>query len=229
MATFGELQSRVRANIIDLPSNVSSRVPDLINQAIRELEDRHNFIGMQAFHTPISTIGTNSLGTLPTNWKESYGDATYISDPNTNENLPLKWLGSYSQGAILFPSTRPGPPQLLNNPTATSLFVLPFPDGRSLYSDGEYRFFIPYYSYLPELVNSGDTNFFTDRASLYIEQWATGEAFPRNWDEERAAFWKQLAENSYISIRNTDKRRQLQGITTLVPHWQGARSPEVPL
>ena len=48
MATFLELMTEVRGNIIDLPTFVTNNVPSYVNRAIRELQNKHNFKVMEA-------------------------------------------------------------------------------------------------------------------------------------------------------------------------------------
>lgn len=46
--TYSELQSRVATRVIDLPTNVQAEVPMLVNEALFELQTRHNFKVMEA-------------------------------------------------------------------------------------------------------------------------------------------------------------------------------------
>lgn len=46
--TYSELQSRVNTRVIDLPTAVQSEVPLLVNEALYELQTRHNFKVMEA-------------------------------------------------------------------------------------------------------------------------------------------------------------------------------------
>jgi hypothetical protein len=46
--TYTELQSRVATRVIDLPANVLAEVPLLVNEALFEIQTRHNFKVMEA-------------------------------------------------------------------------------------------------------------------------------------------------------------------------------------
>ena len=46
--TYLELQTRVQTRIIDLPAAVQAEVPQLVNEALYELQSRHNFKCMEA-------------------------------------------------------------------------------------------------------------------------------------------------------------------------------------
>src|ERR1700730_7807184 len=46
--TYTELQTRVQTRIIDLPAAVQAEVPQLVNEAMYELQSRHNFKCMEA-------------------------------------------------------------------------------------------------------------------------------------------------------------------------------------
>lgn len=47
VGTYTELQSRVQTRVIDLPPNVLGEVPQLVNEALFELQTRHNFKCME--------------------------------------------------------------------------------------------------------------------------------------------------------------------------------------
>lgn len=120
----------------------------------------------------------------------------------------------------------------------------PYPDGQSNYTgtttvpmpDGlgnalsvpatQYPILLPYFRYLPPLVQGTDQNWFTDNAEDFIVWYASAQGFRLNWDFEKAEMLEDMAlGKSYretgkvggdaLRVINIDKRRALRGLGTL--------------
>lgn len=230
--TFLDIKTQVLANVIDLPPSVIAVVPKLINDAIRAAERRYNFKYMENTATFTTVVGQLLLGTTA-DFKEYRDQGPYVQRQYarayaltvTNDN------GDPNRDVLLNPAQPRSPKYIMNsmsNPTNVfTFYVLPYPDLLSDWDDGNYKIYIPYYKYSPLLVNDGDTNWLANNADDYIIEKATGEALKKDWDYNGASVWLQSAENKFIEIRNTDKKLRLSGVTTLVPHWEGANQSMV--
>lgn len=230
--TFKQLQDRVKSNVIDLPTAIVTAVPRLINSAMRQLQVDHDFKIMEALFQPTTVIATRSLGAVPADFKEYRGEPWFLKNDSTITKVSLanKREDIYSaidENDSYFPMVIL---QAVQSDTQGNgdFWVYPLPDGASDYTDGEYRMKIPYWAFLNDLVNDGDTNWFTNRADLYLEYKATAEAFMRNWDAERSVVWEQKAAIEHKQILKLDKLLRLStGSNTLVPLWKGANSPKL--
>lgn len=231
MATFSELQTRVQRRVIDLPAAVQAEIPTLINEAMKQLQRRHNFKVMERVVSFTTVAGTQVLGAVPSDWKE-WRDFPFHTE-NLGRSVPMSNANAQTGPKMYYPTDAEGFPQIIveSEPideAGTRNFILwPIPDGNSDYDDGEYRITIPYWAYLPKLSDSSATNWFTVEAEEYLVNKATAEAFSLDWDEERMAVWSQLAESQAQQIILTDKRNRLAGVNTLVPHYKGALSPNI--
>ena len=223
MATFTELQDRVSRRVIDLPAAVLAEVPDLVNEALREIQERHNFKVMEAVSAQYITVdAVRNLAVVPTDFKEWRGKP-YLSyfAGGTKELM----IGPNAQQVLrrLEPEDT-GYPMILKDgepvdEDGTRYFeVWPLSDVNSDWADGEYRVTVPYWRYLDPLVATGDTNWFTNKAPLYLIYKAVSEAFAIDWDEERMAVWNQKAELQYNKIVLVDKKFRLSNVTAFVPH-----------
>lgn len=220
--TFSEIQTEVERRLIDLPAAVQAAVPTLINQAIRDLEDVHNFKVMEATATPTTVLNTRVLAALPTRWKEARGRPWFEEDtggitlleysPDTNSAL----MQHNDDGVG-------GEPDLLVL-TPTGIEIYPLSDGNSDFGDGEYRVFIPFWQYAADLVAPADTNWFTANAAAYIIDKATADGFKIDWDEGRASFWDKEADKRFRKVINKDKYEWLATTDTLALNT-GARGP----
>ncbi len=79
MADFWTLQTRVQRRVIDLPASVISEVPDLINEAIRDLQDSHNFHVMRTLTEETTAAATRALLAKPALFKQLRGRPFYTS------------------------------------------------------------------------------------------------------------------------------------------------------
>lgn len=234
MATFLEIQTAVLRNLIDTPTAVSAAVPDLINKSMKRLQQKHNFKVMQASQSYTTTVATRSIGSVPSDWKRARAKPYEVE--NNGHVRRLNFVATRTEALLAFAddSTRDdGPPRVLleaepSTEAGAAVFeVFPYPDGNSLYSDGEYRIVVPYWKFLTALSGDSDTNWFTTNAEFYLEFMATSEGFAIDWDEERSAFWAQKAAAEYNDVLLTDKRAWIGDLDNLAVH-KGARGPQLP-
>ncbi len=232
MADFETLQTRVKRRVIDLPDTIVTEVPDLINEAIRELEDFHNFRVMRTSVDATTVEGTRKLVTTPSDFKSFRGRAYLTSNlgivkeiviaPNIQAALKKFGVGSADdrgapKAVLVGEETEAG---------VSDIDVYPLPDALSDYANGLYRVTVPYWRYLTVLSANADTNWFTVNAIPWILARATAEAFALNWDLAREAQWLAKAAVARGLVVNLDKRIWLGGFDTLVPH-RGAREAKI--
>lgn len=225
---FGQLKTRVQRRIIDLPAAITAEVPDLVNEAIRDLEDFHNFHVMRAITSANTVVDTRLLLPAPADFK-NFRNAPWRENATGNTQR-LATTKSRDEAVQAF-GEREGSPHLLLHDEEdvqgqADIEVFPLPDGTSDFPDGEYRINIPYWRFLPELTSDSQTNWFTNNAAQYIIDKATAEGFALNWDEARAAFWEQKASQRRAQVLNLDKRFWIGDADTFVYHT-GARMSRV--
>lgn len=245
--TYLSMQQRVQRRVIDLPSAVLAEVPQLVNTALKQLQEGHNFKVMESEFSVYTTVDSHTMAvsvggaawTLPTspsvNFKEWRGEPwfTRYQDGSTG---PMTWAPSkealwsaFSEGGATN-SDRGYPMVLLegvsDDSNVRTISVYPLPDGASDFSDGEYRITVPYYRYLPELSADGSSNWLTLQPSgeEFIVNWAAGEAHGLNWDYEKEAVMKSKAEINRKMVVNADKRFRLSSVREWVPHYRGVHS-----
>lgn len=232
MATFLEIQTDVSRLIIDLPTKVQEAVPTLVNQAIRSMQRGYNWKVMEA----TTTMVTTALSRTPTpntiaNFKEYRDKGPYLLKNLTKAKRFITVLGSDVDLAVFSDINVPVEPQYLvnsvNQAGVWSFTIAPYPDQISDWPDGNYRIVVPHYAYTPNLVNDGDTNWFTLNAEDYITYKAAAEGFARDWDYDGMALWLQRADEKLKEIKKADKYARLSGVNELVPHWRGANQPQV--
>jgi len=202
-----------------------------VNIAIRKLQhEKHNFKVQEKLVEFTTVLATRTLGAVPADWKEHNGKPWSVDFEGPRHKLAV----APDRGSIIpiFDDIEDGPPRAIligeqSDIGAANFEMWPLPDGNSTYSDGEYRIVIPYFRILPALVNNGDTNWFTVNAEEYIVNRATAEAFAIDWDLEKLTFWKQLAATDLKDALDADNKLRIAGMTTLVPHWRGAREAEL--
>lgn len=239
MGTFLSIRNRVQTRVIDLPTAVLAEVPALVNMAIRRIQVKHNFKVMEAELAAVTNRLAGDSGrfltAMPGLFKEFRGDPFWIKNDGTVRGLKTAQKRGDVWGPDYMDNADIGFPLVLVEETGfatdsiPNLDVYPLPDGNSDYGDGEYRIFIPYWTYLTDLVSDGDTNWFTTNAEEWIVAYATSEAFAIDWDEERMAVWAQRAQVFYNDVILQDKRARLAGVTTLVPHRLGERQSKLRL
>lgn len=64
MATFGEMQDRVKAHVIDVPPATAIEIPTIINDVVRQVQVRHNWRVMESTAELTTSAGTHVLGTV---------------------------------------------------------------------------------------------------------------------------------------------------------------------
>jgi hypothetical protein len=224
VSTFSEIQTDVLDTLIDNPAAVVSAVPGFINEVIQRAQSKHNFRFMEAEETFETVIGIRSLGVKPDLWKEANTDPVLAENKNTRE---IAWMPSKSQAIRDYnddPDVDKGAPQaVLEN--ETTFDVYPYPDGQSQDPGGEYTINLPYWDYLPPLVNDTDENWFTQNAKNYVVWAASGEGFLFLENETRAAIYLKRAGGSedgpltgeLARIVSVDKRSRLSRRITLRP------------
>ncbi len=228
--TYLELRTAVIANVIDVPGTVTSRVGYFVNRAIRKAQEKHNFLTQERLLTYTTTAGSITLGAGPANYrfKEFRGQPYYT--PFVGRAVPIEL--AYNPLGDIYSPLDIGSPRLITmlNTSDLGVFnfqVFPYPDGNSEYADGEYRITIPYWRYVPDLVNDTDTNWFTIQAPDYIINKATYETFAAERDTENMTIWAQRAQNEYTDMLQTDKLAVLSRMSALVPQHQGPFQPMV--
>lgn len=231
MGTFLSIQNRVKARLIDLPSAVLAEVPQLVVEAVRHLEKEHNFKVMETgLYGQATTALTRTVASLPANFKEWRSKPYYRTALGTQRELV--WAADTSAPNLAYNDTDQGQPELVvdgepNDAGISPIQVWPLPDGLSDYGDGEYRLYLPYYRYLPDLAADADTNWFTVNAEEYLINQAVGQGFMLDWDEQRSSLWQAQMQKLLGEVKKLDKARAMSGVNTWVPHWQGARTPNL--
>lgn len=230
MGTFQSILARIRTRVIDLPAAVEGELIGLMNAAMKDLQDQHNFFVMRAETVPLVTVaGTRTIGSVPTDFKSFRNDPFAIMFNGSIRNLTV--ANDRTDVLRTYDDQRTGPPKIIVRGimdiiTGTSNFeVYPLSDSASDWPGGQYRITIPYWRYATPLQFFADHNWFTDNAEDFIVYKATALAFPVDWDEERAAVWTAMAEVERKKVVKADKYLWLSaGDPTLVPHWQGVRT-----
>ena len=216
--TFLNLQDRAKVYILDLPTDVVSELPSLINDAIRAIQKGHNFRAMEASTSFTTSEGSHTLGQI-TDLKE-VRDLPWL-EHGDGGNDELDWAQSKSQiireFAINAATDKSNPAVILEADADGNFEVYPFPDSNSLWGDGDYRVHLPYWKYLADLSADGSSNWFTDNADLYVLYSAVSRAFALNFDEDRAERWALRAAQEQGAAVKADKRSRLTRRFTITP------------
>lgn len=229
--TFVDIQTDVKNYVIDLPTTVQNAVPRLINNAIRSIQRKYNFRAMEASTTFITVSGVIALGSIP-NFKEYRDKGPYLLKQKSVARKLLTTVSTDVDQAVLSDVNLPKMPEFIIDAvdvaTGSWTFTLaPYPNQLSDWDDGAYRIVIPSYVYTADLINAGDTNWFTTNADDYIIEKATAEAFGLDWDYDAMTLHLQRAEEKFKEIKMADKYNRLSSVDTLVPMWKGANQPQV--
>lgn len=217
MPDLATLRQRVKDYLIDVPAETENLIDTWINKAARQAQEKHNFWVMAENLSLTTTAGVRTLGSLPADWKERRADPWLHF--GTDGSAHIDWAVSEAQMIALYSEDDPddkGEPVFILE-TGANFEVFPFPDGESRWDDGEYRVAIPYWAYLAELSQDGDTNWFTDNAEWYLLFFAVAEGMFFNREEERAAQYLQRATNEFERLRSQSKRSRLGRSETLAP------------
>lgn len=225
---YGQIQDEVEFWVLDLPTGIQSRIPEFINAAIREAEDRHNFRCMENELLPITVDRQRELTTIDraavdgSGWKENRGKPYLFHQ--TGATTEIDWASSESDMIRSFAIQLPDegntaapdegrPIYLLEN--ESNIEVFPLPDNESDWDNGLWRVVVPYWCFLADLTGDNDTNWFTTNAHYYCIWKATSLAFAANRDEERAEYYSRKAEAKFQIARRQDKMSRLSDRITL--------------
>lgn len=226
MATFVDIKTRALRRLIDAPAAVTTEVGTLVNEAIRSLEQRHDFKVLETETAQTSTAeDTRILLAVPAaTYKKPRGDPYMVRFDGSTKPLTLSQdrasvLTAYDLAGTL----DKGEPEVIldtepDDTGARNFEVYPLPDALSDWSDGNYRVVIPYWRLLPDLSGDTDTNWFTVNAVEYIIARAVAEGFLLDWDEERSTVWETKAAKWVTEAVRADKLYRLGAMRTLVPH-----------
>lgn len=233
MGNYIQLQNLVSKMVIDLPTAVQEEIPSLVNEAMRDLQNEHNYKVMEALVSAQQTVAdTRTLLAKPANWKE-WRDDPYFLDDTDGAKTAMTWFTSREAALEVFTNEEEGPPQalLISEPTteagAANIEVWPLSDSASDFDNNEYRIYIPYWKYLAALSADEDTNWLTVNAERAIVEYAVAKAFALDWDAEHEALHTQKAEVFRLKAQKFDKISRIMGVTTLVPHYRGVFSPRI--
>ncbi len=231
MANLSDIRTKVLRRVVDAGSAVEAEVDDLINLAMREIQNRHNFRFMEASESYTTTLATRSLGNLPERFKSWRGTPWGTMEDSGRE----WWVNTIERQEEVyshFSDLDEGPPSLILQVVpedgldgATTLSVWPLSDGLSDYDDGEYRITVPFWRFLPDLEDDGDSNWLTDNAEEYLLFRATAEAFDIDWDDEKLTKYLTKSEAKAREVIKLDKHNRVASLDTWVPVWQGVNGP----
>lgn len=214
--TFAAVKSRVQRYLIDLPEGVSSELDGWVNTGIRTAQERHNFRVMEASASFTTTPGIQVL-TKPSDWKEMRVNPWLNEDGRTVE---IDFAPSESEMIRIFnsdPDIDTGKPRYILE-TEDELLVYPVPDNLSLNPSGNYIINVPYWKFLPALVQDNDVNFFVSTMFDYCTFYAVAEGMIFNREEERAAVYVNKAEQKFQQAVRLDKRSRLPRRLNLSVH-----------
>lgn len=216
---LAQIRTAVLNRLVGVADAVSDEVDQLINDAVLDAQDEHNFQVMKGTVTANTVLANHQLvNPLPADWKEPRGRPFYTD--TTGKEVFLNYLPDTEDLAKEFDTantTEKGAPRALRVSMIDDLGTLkaevfPFPDGLSGYTGapaGEYRMTVPYWRYLPELANDSDENWFTDVGYQYIIAQATARGFLLDWDEQRGGAWLKIADMQLRSLKALDARGQV--------------------
>lgn len=213
------IESYVTGYLLDEVASTNALATELVNKAIRDAERReYNFKHMETSLSVVTTADLQLLDARPALWKQSRlrpslsrFDGTRKELDWTDEQEAWRWYPLTTA-----PTTDNGQPEVILV-TETQLLVYPEPDGESDWGDGDYRLVIPYYAYKADLVNTTDTNWWTDNAPWYVIFQAVSEGLVRNREETRAAVYASKAEAEYRGAKGADVQNKLPERLTLIP------------
>ena len=222
MATFKQLQDRVKNRIIDLPDATVAEIPNFINEAIIDAENTHNFRIMEASIEMVTTQGTHTLGDIAS-FKEMRA-RPWVRMFEGNQ-VQIEWAPSEDQINAYYARndlTAIGRPESIlqvdiDDDQTASFEVYPYADGLSNFPDDEYRVNLPYWKYLPRLVGDNDENWFTNNAEQFVVWAAAAKAFEFNEDDQRADRNLLKAQAELQKLVKVDKRSRLARNLVLTP------------
>lgn len=221
MATFLELQTKVRRRLIDAPASVVAEVPDLVNRTIRAAQKKRNFQTMRSEAAFDTVTDERVLGAVPADFKEYRGKPIRVQQYGGVS--PMKVLPSYTHALALSGSASVGAPMYIletipDDSDVRNWEVWPLADGNSDWDDGEYHVIVPYWRLIPELVDDDDENWFTIEGEDYVIAKATAEGFELDWDMENSTIWETLAKSKWNDLLQADSSKVFAHTDTLIPY-----------
>ena len=227
--TITNIVTRVQRRVIDLPAAITAETETLVNDAMRLVQEKHNFRVMEAEVQATTANQTRKLADVPIDWKEKR-DKPFTRDGNNGTLGTTEMAWGVTRTDLLKDfdfeantSATGGSPDVIleavwaiDNDIPGELQVYPLPDANSLWSDGNYRVVMPYWRYLPALT-AGQANWFTRNAEKYLLNQAVAEAHWLNWDEQRASLWEAKAQAELIPLIRADKRSKITRTDTFTP------------
>jgi len=223
MATLNEITLKVNRRLIDTTAATTAESTILVNRALRMIQELRNFKIMEEQVEYTTVQAQQLLNALPSDFKSSRG-APWIHEWDGGTTL-IEWGPSIEEMAKLFPLddvtvTGQGKPVyvLWNN---NQIEVYPYPDDKSNFAGGgDWRVVVPYWKFIPDLVNPSDTNWFTSNAEWFLVFQAVAESFYINWDEERARMWEERAAIEFKKAKKFDKNAVMtRQSDTLTPRY----------
>ena len=218
MATFGFLQAEVQAWLRDTPADTVGRIPQILNDGLREIQRRYNWMCQRATASVTTVVADGNALTTVADWKGARGKPWYTEFRGAT--VGMDWLTGGDQVVRGFEGDSTGAPSYLyqasvsDNGTMT-IRQYPKPDGASDYGDGEYRISIPYWRRLPALSAADDSNWFTDQVPLWFRWYGLAYGSDMNIDDPRAQKYLALAEAEFTRARQADKIAQIASADTL--------------
>lgn len=240
MSNLTALQDRVRDIVVDVTAKAEARIVPEIQNAQRELEDAHGFLIMETTLTITTIEGQRGGGATYLKPGLSGGpggsffirsrmDARPVLQDGTGATTEIDWLVAESDIVRLYsddPDEKGAPRHILERDDHFEIYPLPdkLAPGGSLFSDGNWRVKIPYFTRLTTLTSGGipPNNWFSDNAEEYLVWQAAGKvlAFNRDHEESLLALQRALAEKNRLIAQ--DKKARLAKQRLLRPRL-GAR------
>jgi len=214
------LRNRVSA-ALDRDDLSNTDLNRFINDAQRLICRSHNFDFMQT-HVTATTVNYQQAYALPdgTDARRFKQDIRVELENSSQYRIPLirRTLRDLDDDPAF--TVRPdgtsddgcGTPShyaISNN----TLYLYKAPDHASN-DDTAWTIHIAYYGYLDDLTTDDDTNRLVDEYPELVAAYAIGFGFQHVWEEERAAYWLNLAGEMLRSAAKSDRAHQFAGIET---------------
>lgn len=216
MATYSAIQSDVAVWLRDLPTDTQNQIGTLINEALREAQQGHNFECMRVTSEELTVDSTRELVEIVR--MKCPDGRPYLTTANGDVRL-LDWEPDIRRLVRLYGPDGVGEPRYLRqgsiDTNSTTLEVWPLSDGLSDWNDGQYRITVPRFEFLPDLVSAGATNWFTFNAINYLKYATIGKASMLNLDEVRGSQYLQLAAIALAQAVRAEKDMKLRQVSHL--------------
>ena len=100
MAILSEISTKVQTRLIDVVTATTNEATDLVNRALRMIQELYNFKIMEEETEYVTVQATRLLNALPSDWKESR------FSPRINEwdggTTPIRWGPSIHEMAKIY-------------------------------------------------------------------------------------------------------------------------------